>query len=134
MFITEQHGDRQGEEQSLQCGPYGSSRLEVKSELKLPAYITDPSLTTACSHTRSFNLLSEARDRTRILMDTSWGLNLMNHNGNSPNLGSFLRGTVCLGTLTSNLNHGRKNKYVSINASKENMKCTLKYLANFCNL
>ena len=30
------------------------------------------------------NLLSKARDGTRILMDTSWVLNPLSHNGNSP--------------------------------------------------
>ena len=39
--------------------------------------------TAACSNARSFNPLSEARDRTRILMDTSRILNLLTHNGNS---------------------------------------------------
>ena len=51
-------------------------RLGVQSELQLPAY------TTACSNTGSFNPLSNARDRTHILMDTNRVLNLLSHNRN----------------------------------------------------
>ena len=36
------------------------------------------------SNARSFNLLTEARDRTCILTDTSQVLNLLSHNRNSP--------------------------------------------------
>jgi len=55
-------------------------RLGVKSELQLPAYTTatatpDPSrvcdLHHSSPHSRILNPLSEARDRTCILMDTS---------------------------------------------------------------
>ena len=35
---------------------------------------------------RILNPLSETRDQTHILMDTSLVLNLLNHNGNSSNL------------------------------------------------
>ena len=38
--------------------------------------------TTAQGNARSFNPLSKARDRTRILMDTSQVHNLLSHNGN----------------------------------------------------
>ena len=44
-------------------------RLAVESELQLPAYstaIATPDLSQVC------NLLSEARNCTHILMDTSW--------------------------------------------------------------
>ena len=37
----------------------------------------------ACDNTGSFNPLSEARDQTRILVDTSQVLNLLSHNRNS---------------------------------------------------
>ena len=58
---------------------YGSSQLGVKSELQLPAYTTgmatpDPSRVCDLHHSsrqcRLINPLSEARDRTHILMDT----------------------------------------------------------------
>ena len=57
------------------------SRLGVKSELQLPAYTTapamlDPSCVCDLHHSsgqhRILNSLSKPRDRTRILMDTSW--------------------------------------------------------------
>ena len=41
-------------------------RLGVQLELQLPAYAT------AHGDTGSLTPLSEARDRTRVLMDTSW--------------------------------------------------------------
>ena len=56
-------------------------RLEVESELQLPAYGTatakrDPSHVCNLHHSSQqhwiLNPLSEARDRTCILMDTSW--------------------------------------------------------------
>ena len=66
-------------------GPYlhhvTSPRLGVRSELQLPAYPTatatpDPSHICDLHHglwqRRILNLLSKARDRTRILLDTSW--------------------------------------------------------------
>ena len=55
--------------------------LGVKSELRLPAYATatampDPSRVFDLHHTlhqhRILNSLSKARDRTHVLMDTSW--------------------------------------------------------------
>ena len=50
-------------------------KLGVESELQL----------LACAHsgTGSFNPLNEARDQTHILLDTSWVLNPLSHNGNS---------------------------------------------------
>ena len=67
-------------------------RLWVKSELQPPAYITatatlDPSCICELHHSswqcQILNPLKEARDPTRILMDTSWVLNPVGHNGNS---------------------------------------------------
>ena len=70
------------------------ARLRAKSELQLPAYAT----ATATPHPRSnhvYNLyhsswqrwisypLSEVRDWSHILMDTSQVLNPLSHNGNS---------------------------------------------------
>ena len=67
-------------------------RLGVKSELPLPAYTTaaatpDPSRIYN-PHQSSWQCwvphpLSEARDQTHMLMDTSRGLNLLKHNRNS---------------------------------------------------
>ena len=53
-------------------------RLRVESELQLPAYNTataTPDLSHICKSSGQYqilNPLSEARDLTRILMDTSW--------------------------------------------------------------
>ena len=67
-------------------------RLGVKSEQQLPAYFMavatpDPShdynLHPSLWQSRILNPLREARDQTPILMDTSWVLNLLSHNGNS---------------------------------------------------
>ena len=67
-------------------------RLGVELELQLPAYAIAtamPDLSCVCDlhHSsqqhRILNLLSEVRDRTRILMDTSQVCNLLSHNGNS---------------------------------------------------
>ena len=66
-------------------------RLEVKSELQLPAYAT-ATATLVLSHTAKLHSSlwqhwvlnpSEARDRTHILMDTSWVLDSQRHNRNS---------------------------------------------------
>ena len=62
--------------------------LVVKSELQLPATAT-PDLShiydICCSlqQHQILNPLSKARDRTCILMDTSWVSNSLSHNGNS---------------------------------------------------
>ena len=65
-------------------------RLEVESELQLPAYTTatrDPSHVCDLHHSSQqrqiLNSLSEARDGTHVLMDLSWVLNLLGHSGNS---------------------------------------------------
>ena len=67
-------------------------RLEVKSELQLPAYtrataMPDPSFIEDLHHSlwqcQILNLMSKARDRTHIFMDASWVLSLLSHNGNS---------------------------------------------------
>ena len=61
----------------------GAPRIGVKSELQLPAYATTTATATwdpshVCNlHHRSqqcwlLNPLMEARERTRVLMDTSW--------------------------------------------------------------
>ena len=63
-------------------------KLGVKSKLQLPAYTTatatpDPSHVCNLHHSlwqcQILNQLSEARDRTRILMDASLVLNLLSH-------------------------------------------------------
>ena len=72
-------------------------RLGVKSKLQLPAYTIatataiatrDPShvcdLRSSSWQLKILNPLSKARDRTRILMDTSWVCNLLSHDGNAP--------------------------------------------------
>ena len=67
-------------------------RLGVKSELQVLATATatatqDPSLICNLHHSswhcQILNLLSEARDGTHILMDTSQVNNLLSHNRNS---------------------------------------------------
>ena len=67
-------------------------RLGVKSELQLLAYGTataTPDLSHICHLCRSLwqrqilNPLSEAKDRTRILMDSSWVCNPLTHNWSS---------------------------------------------------
>ena len=66
--------------------------LTAHLELQLSAYATatatpDPScicdLHGSLWQCQMLNLLSKARDRTHILMETSWGLNLLRHSGNS---------------------------------------------------
>ena len=68
-------------------------RLGVELELQLPAYTTataTPDLSHICKlhlslwQCQILNPLSEARDQTQILMDTSQVLNLLSHNRNSP--------------------------------------------------
>ena len=67
-------------------------RLGVELELQLPAYTTTtamPDLSHICDRYcspqqhQTLNPLSEARDQTCILMDTSQVLNLLSHKGNS---------------------------------------------------
>ena len=67
-------------------------RLGVELELQLPAYTTatatqDPSCICDLYHSswqrQILNSLSEARDRTHILMDTSQVLDPLSHNMNS---------------------------------------------------
>ena len=67
-------------------------RIGVKSELQMLAYTTataipDPSCICDLCHSLQqceiLNPLNEAKDRTHILMDTGWVLNLLSHNGNS---------------------------------------------------
>ena len=71
--------------------------LGVESELQLTAFTTatatrDPSRICDLHHSswqhQILNPLSEARDGNHILMDTSWVLNPLSHNGNSK-LSSF---------------------------------------------
>ena len=63
-------------------------RLGVKLELQLPAYATatampDPRPVWDLQQHQILNPLTEARNRTWILMDTSWVCNPLSHNGNS---------------------------------------------------
>ena len=69
--------------------------LGVKSELQLPAYATatampDPIYVCDLLHSSQqcqiLNLLSETRDRTCVLMDTSRVLNPLSHSGTSQRL------------------------------------------------
>ena len=69
-------------------------RLRVQSELQLPTYATatatpDPSGICDLHHSswqcRVLNLLSKAREGTRILVATSWVPNPLSHNRNSDN-------------------------------------------------
>ena len=71
---------------------YEVPRLGVESELQPLAYATatatpDPRLTCDLHHSswqrQILNPLSEARDETCFLMDTSQVLNSLSHNGNS---------------------------------------------------
>ena len=62
--------------------------LEVEWDLQLLAYTTatatsDPSCICDLRQCWIVKPLSETRDETHILMDTSWVLNLLSHNGNS---------------------------------------------------
>ena len=66
-------------------------RLGIELELQLPDIDTatatwGPSCICDLRHSswqcQILNPLSEARDQTRILMDTSWFLNPLSHNGN----------------------------------------------------
>ena len=68
-------------------------RLGAESELQLPVYTTAtamPDLSCMCDLHRSsqqrriLNPLSEARDQTRILMDSRWIFHLLSHNRSSP--------------------------------------------------
>ena len=68
-------------------------RLEVESELQLVAYATvtampDLSHVSDIHHSSGqcqiLNPLSEARDQTQLLMDTSQVRNPLSHNGNYP--------------------------------------------------
>ena len=69
----------------------GVSKLEVESELQLPAYShsntgSEPHLDLhhSSQQCRILNSLSQVRDRTRILTDTSQVCNPLRHNRNSP--------------------------------------------------
>ena len=76
----------------LHLWPMELPRLGVKSELQLPIYTTatatrDPSRVSNLHHSswqhQILNPLSEDRDHTRILLDTSGIHNLLSHNRNS---------------------------------------------------
>ena len=67
-------------------------RVGVELELQLPAYatataMTDPSHICNLHHSSQqlqiLNPLSEARDQTQVLVDTSLDCNPLSHNGNS---------------------------------------------------
>ena len=85
---------------------YGSPRLGVKAEVQLLTYTTaTQDLGNICDvHLSSWqpwilNPLSEAGDRTPILMDPSWVLNLLSYNSNSLFiiLITFICSLPCLG-------------------------------------
>ena len=64
------------------------TRLEVESELQLPAYTTamarpDLSRIFSLRHSQILNPLSKVRDQTHTLMDISQVLNLLSHSRNS---------------------------------------------------
>ena len=72
--------------------------LGVESELQPPAYTTateTPDLSCGCDLHHSsqrhqiLNPLREARDRTQILMDTSWVLSPLSYNGNSKKINFY---------------------------------------------
>ena len=70
--------------------PMEVPRLGVKSELQLPTYTTATAdlscICDLCCSLRQcqiLNPLSEARDRSHILMGSSWVLNSQSHNKNS---------------------------------------------------
>ena len=78
---------------------YGVPQLGVESELQLPAYTTATArwdLSRVCNlchnsqQCQILNPLSEARDRTCILMDTSWVHSQLNHDGNSHHCDIFI--------------------------------------------
>ena len=94
-FILSKRGARQGfvVVVVVVLGPHPQCmeipKLDVESELQLPASTTatqDPSciFDLHCSLWQHWilNLLSEARDQTCILMDTSQALNPLSHSGN----------------------------------------------------
>jgi len=67
-------------------------RLGAESELQLPAYVTpiamqDPSCIFDLHHSSQqhhiLNSLSKAKEKTCILMDTSWALKPLSHNRSS---------------------------------------------------
>jgi len=85
-------------------------RLGVNSELQLPTYTTatstqDPSRICDLHHSswqhQIFNPLSEAKDQTRILMDTRQVGNPLSHHGNSKNLSLLIQS--CMGSLSVSL-------------------------------
>ena len=61
----------------FRAAPTAYESSQVKMELQQPAY------TTATATLWILNPLSKGRDRTCVLMDTSWVLNLLSHNRNS---------------------------------------------------
>ena len=60
--------------------PYGSSQARGRMGAGAAGLCHSHSSSWQCW---ILNPLSEVRDRTCILMDTSWGLNLLSHNGDS---------------------------------------------------
>ena len=68
-------------------GPGVESELQLRSTMPQPwqhgIQAASATYATACSNAGSLATEYKARDRTCILLDTNWVLNLLSHNGNA---------------------------------------------------